>query len=563
MTTLFRLTLVLCFLAATAGGQTNTATVAANCRSLVMDVFSGYVPGVGPTYNYVTTYDGTTNFPLYQSLPNGNIFYSQELRPRTGATGVYEADFVTYEMDYNEIDYGSFTGSLATADSDANGLPDVVQKNKGGNSSLTGSVKSDVFGTVYSMTGSVSRSADAPTGTYSISLTTSGRAPVAYDGSVNLLHIGGSMSYSRSSQTADFQVTQSSGNLPGLTLTGSTTFTVQSTDRVSFPQFNIAGDGYTFTVKPFTLTRAGNRYTGNLALADGDPGTYWVDYADWVIEITDPGDSDGDGIPDLSDGGPPPRSQPLNISTRANVQTGDNVMIGGFIVTGSSSKRVIIRAIGPSLGGTGVTNLLANPTLQLHGASGVIASNDNWKENQQAEIEDSKVAPQNDAESAIIAVLSPGAYTAIVAGKDGGAGVGLVEVYDLAQTVDAKLANISTRGLVQTGDNVMIGGFILGGASGNTEIVVRGLGPSLAEGSISNVLANPVLELRDGNGVVVARNDDWAESQQAAIEAKGLAPENSLESALLVTLAAGGYTAIVSGSDGGSGVGLVEAYNVQ
>jgi hypothetical protein len=269
--------------------------------------------------------------------------------------------------------------------------------------------------------------------------------------------------------------------------------------------------------------------------------------------------------------GVPLQSQLLNIATRMGVRKGDQVLIGGFIITGSDRKKVLIRGIGPSLGSAGVAGALADPTLDLHQGSTTIVSNDNWKtrsdgSSQQAEIEATTVPPTNDLESAIVATLSPGAYTAILGGKDAGAGVGLVEVYDLAQTADSKLANISTRGFVDTGDNVMIGGLIVGNDTGGTsKVIVRALGPSIP---VTGALSDPTLELRDGSGTLISSNDNWkvrpdGSSQQAEIEATTIPPTNNLESALVATLAPGNYTAIVRGKGNTTGVGLVEVYNIE
>ena len=257
----------------------------------------------------------------------------------------------------------------------------------------------------------------------------------------------------------------------------------------------------------------------------------------------------------------PPRF--LNISTRLRVQTGDNVLIGGFIVTGNASKKVIIRAIGPSLVPFGIADALANPTLELHAADGsLITSNDDWKTTQQAEIEASGLAPQNEVESAIVATLAPAAYTAIVTGQSGTTGVGLVEVYDLDPSADAELANISTRGFVETGNNLMIGGFTLGNGTGTSDVVVRALGPSLTSFDVAGALADPTLEIHDGNGTLLATNDNWKETQQSEITATGLAPTNDQESAILRAFAPGAYTAIVAGHDGTTGVALVELYRL-
>jgi hypothetical protein len=263
----------------------------------------------------------------------------------------------------------------------------------------------------------------------------------------------------------------------------------------------------------------------------------------------------GIAIPALKD-------QLLNVSTRMRVLAGDSALIGGFIVIGNTPKKVIVRAIGPSL--TGIAGVLANPVLELHGSGGFATiTNDNWADTQQAEIQATGVAPGNSLESAIVATLPPGAYTAIVRGQNDATGVGLVEAYDLESFADAKLANISTRGFIDVGENVMIGGLIAGPQNGvSGRMLVRGIGPSLSA-SVPNALLDPSLELRDGSGTLVASNDDWRETQQADIEATGIPPTNNKESAILATLAPGGYTAIVRGVGNTTGVGLVEVYNLQ
>lgn len=257
--------------------------------------------------------------------------------------------------------------------------------------------------------------------------------------------------------------------------------------------------------------------------------------------------------------------QLLNISTRLNVLTNDNVLIGGFIVTGTAPKEVIIRGLGPSLASAGVAGALANPVLALHKPDGTVITNNNWKDTQKTAITATGLAPTNDLESAIVATLAPGNYTAVLSGQNNGTGVGLIEAYDLNSTAASQLANISTRGLVKTGDNVMIGGFIIGGGTtGNTtQVLVRAIGPSLTGAGITDALANPTLELHDANGNILKSNNNWKDTQQAVIQATGLAPTNDLEAAILDTLAPGNYTAIVRGVNGGTGVGLVEVYNLQ
>jgi hypothetical protein len=251
-----------------------------------------------------------------------------------------------------------------------------------------------------------------------------------------------------------------------------------------------------------------------------------------------------------------------NISTRLRVETGDNVLIGGFIVTGTQPKRIIVRAIGPSLPLAGA---LSDTVLELRDSSGgLVAFNDDWRTDQQAEIAATGIPPSNILESAIVATLSANnsAYTAIVRGYNNATGIGVVEAYDLDQTVNSKLANISTRGFVSTGDNVMIGGtIILGSAPAN--ILFRAIGPSLTDAGIPNALPDPTLELRDSNGALIAFNDDWRTDQQAEILATGIPPTNILESAILRSLSPGAYTAIVQGYLNSTGVGLVEAYQLQ
>gem|GEM_PF-750779 len=252
----------------------------------------------------------------------------------------------------------------------------------------------------------------------------------------------------------------------------------------------------------------------------------------------------------------------LNISTRLNVGTGDNVLIGGFIVVGAESKKVLLRAIGPSLADLGIPDALANPIIELHNPDMSVVTNDNWRDTQEQEIIETTIPPTDDLESAIVATLDPGAYTAIVRGKNETTGIGLVEVYDLDQAADSQLANISTRGFVDAGDNVMIGGFIVGDGI-STTVVVRAIGPSLGGMNVANPLQDPTLELHGENGVLLASNDDWKDTQEAEIEAAGLAPTDERESAIEATLTPGLYTAIVRGKNDTTGVGLMEVYNLQ
>jgi len=270
----------------------------------------------------------------------------------------------------------------------------------------------------------------------------------------------------------------------------------------------------------------------------------------------------------------PPPLQLLNISTRMRVDSGEKVLIAGFIITGTEPKKVIVRGIGPSL--NGIAGPLPDPVLELHQGNSTLAVNDNWKvrqdgSSQQAEIEATALAPRNDLESAIVMTLNPGSYTAILSGKNGASGIGVVEVFDLAQAANSQLSNISSRGFVDTNNDVMIGGFIVGGQTpdGIATVLVRALGPSLTGSGVQGVLPDPTLELHDSNGVTLATNDNWKindqtqQSRESAIRATAITPSNDLESAILATLPPGAYTAIVRGKNNTTGVGLVEVYNLK
>lgn len=253
-----------------------------------------------------------------------------------------------------------------------------------------------------------------------------------------------------------------------------------------------------------------------------------------------------------------------NISTRVSAGTDDDRLIGGFIITGAAPKRVIIRAMGPSLSEFGVASALADPTLELRDQTGaIIAANNDWSDSQQSEIEASGLAPGRELESAIIRTLDPGAYTALIAGKDGGVGTALVEVYDLSPASDSTLGNISTRGAVGPQSDVVIGGFIINGTSGCTRVLVRSVAPSLAAVGVPNPMPDPTLQLRDGNGLLIAENDNWREGPELEIQQSALAPSNDLESAIITTLPSGPYTAIIQERNGQTGIGLFEVFNLQ
>ena len=301
--------------------------------------------------------------------------------------------------------------------------------------------------------------------------------------------------------------------------------------------------------------------------------------AAWILRyaqsINDAGQIAGWGTFDPDGAGPIPpvthafrldpvgETQPArlaNISTRVRVLPRDNALIAGFIITGTEPKKVIIRGLGPSL----APGALADPVLELHQGNAIVAQNDNWQDTQAAEIQATTIPPGHDRECAIVRNLDPGTYTAILRGRGETGGTGLVEVYDLALGSASKLANISTRGLVGSGDDAMIGGLIVSGDSGQTNmVIVRATGPSLSDFGVPGVLQDPTLELHDADGALIGSNDNWRTDDEPEITATDFAPSRNAESALIARLAPGNYTAIVRGVNASTGVALVEVFNLQ
>jgi arylsulfate sulfotransferase len=256
--------------------------------------------------------------------------------------------------------------------------------------------------------------------------------------------------------------------------------------------------------------------------------------------------------------------QPLNLSTRGNISNGDGVLIGGFVITGTEPKTIVLRALGPSLSSFGVTGVLGDPVLNLYNSSHtLISTNDNWQSDpHNADIQKNGLAPARLSESATFQTLAPGAYTVIVRGKDLATGIGLVELYDLSPLSNSKLKNMSTRGAVGTLDNVLISGFTVGDV-GSTTVIVRALGPSLAGFGLSGVLSDPTLTIFDSTGTAIASNDNWRDNVNAIdVQRNSLSPPNERESALVLHLPAGEYTAVVTGANGGTGIGLAEVYSL-
>jgi hypothetical protein len=287
----------------TPAAQAETATAVGYCQSISLDPASGYVPELGQVRTFFTTYDGQPGFPLLiQPLPDDYILFSGELRSGNAQTGLYEADFATYDSVWSILqDDGSFTITLPITDSDQNGVPDVVQSDKPGNAQVYGSVVSDFYGTVSSITGTLSRLANSIAGTYFVNVTT-GSTTISYSGSLYLLNVSGTCTYSRNDGTISFALNETLPYGGNRTLSGLTTFEVVDANRITLRQFNVnASDGGTYSVLATTLTRSGNKYRGNLQLVDGNLETYWPDDTSWVVEILDQNDSNQDGIPNLSD----------------------------------------------------------------------------------------------------------------------------------------------------------------------------------------------------------------------------------------------------------------------
>ena len=313
------------------------------------------------------------------------------------------------------------------------------------------------------------------------------------------------------------------------------------------------GEGQTWLGSIDITTSANGRDGWGTAFQPAFPGK------NLTMTATDPNGNTSEFSPQMG--------QQVNISTRLRVQTGDNVLIGGFIISGTDPKKVMVRGIGPSLAGFGIADPLADPTVEVHDNTSTLATNDDWKlradnTSQEAEIAAIGLAPSNDKESAIMLTLpaNNSNYTAVLRGKNNTTGIGVVEAYDLDLAANSRLANISTRGLVESGDNVLIGGLITN--TGLTKVVVRAIGPSLGSFGINQPLLDPTLELYDGSGTVIATNDDWETSQKSEIEEAHLAPTVPSESAIFAVLRAGNYTAVVRGKNGATGIAVVEAYNV-
>lgn len=312
----------------------------------------------------------------------------------------------------------------------------------------------------------------------------------------------------------------------------------------------------------FAGTGPGNGKSALGDITDDAQTVVFQNYGTDLVNLPDFNNSEGQSSPDIFVSTTETSGALLNISTRGDVRADDNTLIGGFVVAGTASKKVMIRGLGPSLQALGISNAVSDPTIDLYNGTGaLLASNDNWKTNQ-SEIEATGIPPSHDLESALVRSLTPGAYTVVMRGNGGGAGTGLIELYDLENSTGSRLADISTRGFVGSGDNAMIAGFIAGGGDGGgAAVLVRGLGPTLSNFGVAGALQDPMLELRDPNGTLVGSNDDWRATQAAEIQATGIPPNNDSEAAILAKLAPGPYTAIIRGKNASTGVATVEVYH--
>lgn len=731
-----------------------TATVAINGDSVQLQPSTvQFVSGYGNVTAYFTTYNGNGS-PL---IGSGGVV-SGELRPRVGAPGTYEGGYLVATT-VATIDYGPYTVSIPTTDSDGDGTPDLIQFDKPGSFSSTGSGFSVPGNDPFSISFTFSRAANSAIGTYTaVSRNTTSTA--TYTGVYALLSYAGSVSYSRgSTNNLAFTIT---AQATGTVLTGSTTYTTTSNSSLSYAGFTVRDTlGNAYQVQPGTLTRSGTKYRGDLVLSDGLPQTSWADFTAYRITITDTNDSNGDGVPDLTDptalpvvlappvitssstasstfgtvfsysitatnsptsfnatGLPaglsvntgtgvisgtaivagaytitvsasntagtgsatvnlvvaavPQAAAPVitsassafsnlgaffsyaitatnsptsfnatplpfglsmnnitgvitgtttaagsytftvsannavgtgfatvnlvvsvsttrlvNLSARAAVGTDSNILIAGFIISGSGNKSMLVRGVGPALLPLGVSNFLAQPSLGLfNGQSVQINSSTAWNNNAALSAAFNQVGAfgyaAGSADSALqVSLLANQTFTAEVSGVSNGTGVALAEIYDADPTLltsPSRLVNISARANVGTGSNILIAGFIIGG-SGNETVLVRGIGPTLGILGVAGVLGQPVLTVYDSSGKVITSDQGWQNPPTAptGVWAGKASPTNashatfskvgafdlsngSADSALVITLPAGAYTAQISGANSTTGVALVEIY---
>jgi hypothetical protein len=588
---------------ATAGRLLVTFSLFSNINSDGAPIRRVYSDNGGVTWSSAAAISTETTLqgsqPLY--LPNGNcvvVYWKFGTTERLeavistdGGTTFGSPNLITSAVEYNEplIRTGSFLPSAAAARTTQSIY--VVYQTVLGGSPRIAFTRSTNGGTTWSAPVAIS---DNPAGlgvfNPAINVSSDGRTVtvVFYDhrnnpGSNVLVDLYLAQSFDGGTTwQPNIRLTSVStdASLAPLTLAGymlGDYLGVAQTTRPTVPAVPIWVDTRTGNPDPF-ITRAGIAPYADLVPAweAARESLAQVPATSLRAQTSDP-DRDGeDNQSELASGRDPNNfasvtrtGKELDISTRLRVETGQHVGIAGFIISGSTSKKIIVRALGPTLAQFGVPGVLQDPVLELYDASNnLVAFDDNWKDAQQSEIQASGYAPGDDHEAAIVLTLAPGNYTAIVRGANATVGTALLEVHDLSPSSSSLITNISTRGSVGTNANVMIGGFVVGGGlgtngDGSSEVLVRALGPELTSFGIADALLDPTLELHDGNGNLVGSNDNWKDSQQTAIQATGLAPGDDREPAILTTLIQGNWTAILRGKNNSTGVGLIEVYRIQ
>jgi hypothetical protein len=592
---------------ATGGRVLVTFSLFSNINSDGASILRVYSDDHGATWSSTAAISAETTLqgsqPLY--LPNGNCVvvywnFGTSQQPGERLEAVISTDggqtfgppnIITFANEYNEpaIRTGSFLPS-AVADRTTQNIYVVYQTLLGGNPKIA-FTRSTNGGTSWSPPVAIS---DNPAGSGvfnpAVNVSSDGRTVTAafYDhrdnpGSNVLVDLYLAQSFDGGvTWQPNIRLTSVStdASLAPLTSEGymlGDYLGVAQTSRPTVPAVPIWVDTRTGNPDPF-ITRAGIAPYSDLVTAweAARESLAQVPATSLRPQTSDP-DRDGeDNQSELASGTSPNNfgsvtrtGKEVDISTRLHVETGQHVGIAGFVISGSTSKKIIVRALGPTLAQFDVPGVLQNPALALYdSSSNLIASNDNWKSSQQTEIQASGYAPGDDREAAILQTFPPGSYTAIVRGVNATVGVALLEVYDLDQSSASLITSISTRGPVGTDANVMIGGFAVGGGlgsngDGSSEVLVRGIGPELTSFGIADALQDPQMELFDGNGNLLDSNDNWKDSQQAAIQATGLPPGDDREPAILTTLIQGNWTAIMHGKNNTTGVGLIQVYRIQ
>ncbi|MEY2481541.1 MAG: hypothetical protein QOK24_69, partial [Verrucomicrobiota bacterium] len=568
-----------------------------NFTVTALDSFNNTATAYAGTVHFTTT-DGAAVLPADSTLTNGAGTFSATLKT-PGPQTITAKDTVNASITgtSNTILAGKVTPTISTTASGTINLGGNVSDSAALASgfSPTGSITFKLYGPNDGTCGNaavftsaaipVSGNATYSSGNFTPATAGTYRWIASYSGDTNNNAVAGtcndaneSVVVNKGNPAISGTAAPATGNI-GTSFTDTATLSGGSspTGTITFTVHGPNTDNCATAIFTSTRTVAGNANYTSDAFTATQPGTY-------KFLATYSGDGNNNSIATVCGvasqtftvNGPPPSPTPtptatpaqaLNISTRMRTEQGDKAMIGGFIITGNASKSLVLRGIGPSLSSFNLNDLLLDPELELRGPSNnLIFKNKNWKDDQRPLIEGTNFQPKDDRESVIVITLNAGAYTALLTGKDNTEGIGLVEIYDTNPAAASELGNISTRGMVRTDDKVMIGGFTLGGPNNATRIAVRGRGPSLSQFNLSPLLANPVLELRNENGTIMVTNDDWQDDPVSAanLTANGLGLSDPKESGIFISLTPPGqFTAILSGKNGGIGIGLVEIYNLK